>query len=121
MRRILVVDDEPNICWTLSALLRRAGYEPVMALDFGAALAVLDRTPVDAAVIDVILEQKSGIELLKEIQKRRECIPVIVITVDPYLVDIPETLHGGALYFLAKPVVKATLLRAVSLIFRMAA
>ena len=114
MPKVLLVDDEPNIRWTMAEFLRRAGYEPLTASDVESALAILDRTRVDAALIDIILPRKSGIELLKELRSRDMTVPVIMITGEPNVAQLPEIVRAGAYDFIAKPVTKDALIKAVS-------
>lgn len=112
--KVLLVDDEPNIRWTMAEFLKREGYDTLVAEDFDSAVAIADSTDIDAAVIDIILPGKSGIELLKELRSRESYIPMIMITGEPNLSQMPELLRAGAYDFIAKPVVKEVLVKAVS-------
>ena len=112
MFRVLLVDDEPSIRLTLTEFLKRAGYEVFAAADFQSAL-LLRNASFDVAVIDINLPGRSGIELLQEINSREPYVPVIMITGEPNLSVMPEIVRAGAYDFLAKPVVKDVLLKAV--------
>ncbi len=112
MFRVLLVDDEPSIRLTLTEFLKRAGYEVFAVGDFQSA-RMLRNVDFDAAVIDINLPGRSGIELLHEINSRESYVPVIMITGEPNLSVIPEIVRAGAYDFLAKPVVKEVLLKAV--------
>ncbi|HEX8475113.1 MAG TPA: response regulator [Pyrinomonadaceae bacterium] len=112
MSKVLLVDDEPSIRWTMSEFLKRAGYEVLAAADYESA-AMVTGAGLDVAVIDINLPRKSGIELLRELQSREPYIPVIMITGEPNLSQIPEIVRAGAYDFIAKPVVKDVLLKAV--------
>jgi PAS domain S-box-containing protein len=114
MAKVLLVDDEPNIRWTMAELLKREGYDALTAADFDGAISVIENNSLDAAVIDIILPRKSGIELLKELRERAPSIPVIMITGEPNISQIPEIVRAGAYDFVSKPVVKEVLIRAVS-------
>ena len=114
MPKVLLVDDEPNIRWTMGEFLKRAGYDPLTASDFESALAILDRQRIDAAVIDIILPRKSGIELLKELRSRDASVPVIMMTGEPNIAQLPEIVRAGAYDFISKPVTKDALIKAVS-------
>lgn len=113
MFRILLVDDEPSLRLTLTEFLKRAGYEVLAAADFQSALLLRD-AGFDVAVIDINLPGRSGIELLHEINSLESYVPVIMITGEPNLSVIPEIVRAGAYDFLAKPVVKEVLLKAVA-------
>ena|ERR1700741_4822727 len=112
MPRILLVDDEPSLRLTLTEFLKRAGYEVFAAADVESALMVSSAS-LDAAVIDINLPGRSGIDLLQELNAREPFVPVIVITGEPNLSVIPDIVRAGAYDFLAKPVVKEVLLKAV--------
>jgi signal transduction histidine kinase len=114
MPKVLLVDDEPNIRWTMAEFLKRAGYNPLTATDCESALAILDRQRVDAAVIDIILPRRSGIELLKELRERDQAVPVIMMTGEPNIAHLPEIVRAGAYDFISKPVTKDALIKAVS-------
>lgn len=112
MFRVLVVDDEPSLRLTLTEFLKRAGYEVFAAADFQSAVQ-LGNASFDVAVIDINLPGRSGIELLQQINSRESYVPVIMITGEPNLSVIPEIVRAGAYDFLAKPILKDVLLKAV--------
>ncbi|HKY04694.1 MAG TPA: response regulator [Blastocatellia bacterium] len=114
MPKVLVVDDEPNIRWTMSEFLKREGYETLLAQDFDTALSAFEENDLDAAVIDIVLPRKSGIDILKELREREFHTPVIMITGEPNVSHIPQMVQSGAYDFISKPVMKDVLLRAVS-------
>ena len=95
-------------------MLKREGYDALTASDFESALSVLDANRLDAAIVDIILPRKSGIELLKELSNREPYLPVIMITGEPNISQLPEIVRAGAYDFISKPVVKDTLLKVVS-------
>jgi PAS domain S-box-containing protein len=112
--RVLLVDDEPNMRWTMAEFLKRGGYEALTAEDFDGAVAALAGAEVDAAVVDIILPGRSGIELLRELGARESYVPVIMITGEPNHSQVPEIVRAGAYDFIAKPILKESLLKAVS-------
>src|ERR1044072_1703991 len=113
MFRVLLVDDEPSLRLTLTEFLKRAGYEVFAAPNFQSALLVCSGS-FDVAVIDINLPGRSGIELLQQINSRDSYVPVIMITGEPNLSVIPEIVRAGAYDFLAKPILKDVLLKAVA-------
>lgn len=114
MRTILLVDDEPSIRWTMAELLRRAGYDVRAAQDFDGALEGFSAGRFEAAVIDIVLPRKSGVQLLSELRQRDPDLPVIMMTGEPNLSLLPEIVRAGAYDFLPKPVTKEVLLKAVA-------
>ena len=112
--RVLLVDDEPNMRWTMAEFLKRGGYEVLTASDFDSAMTALGGPEIDAAVIDIVLPGKSGVELLKELSSRATYLPVVMITGEPNPSLIPEIVRAGAYDFIAKPILKEALIKAVS-------
>jgi PAS domain S-box-containing protein len=114
-RRVLLVDDEPSIRLTLAEFLRREGFEPVTADDAAQGSALFGEDGgVEVAVVDINLPGRSGIELLREFRERDPRVPVIVITGEPNVSHLPEIVRAGAYDFLAKPVLKESITRAVA-------
>jgi PAS domain S-box-containing protein len=112
--RVLVVDDEPSMRWTMAEFLRRGGYEPLPAADFDGALALVGEGEVDAAVVDIILPGRSGLELLRELSGRDAYVPVVMITGEPNSPEVAEIVRMGAYDYIPKPILKEALLKAVS-------
>jgi two-component system sporulation sensor kinase A len=114
MATVLLVDDEPNIRWTMSEILKRQGHEALTASDFDSADAILRNANVDVAVIDVILPGKNGVDLLKALRRRDQNIPVLMMTGQPEVSLIPDILRAGPCDFMPKPVLKEDLISGVA-------
>jgi PAS domain S-box-containing protein len=115
MPKVLIVDDEPSIRLTLSEFLRREGHETWAAANAAQALELLDSAGgADVAVVDINLPGRSGIELLRELGARDPEMPVVMITGEPNVSQIPEIVRAGAYDFLPKPVLKETIIRTVA-------
>ena len=113
MPTILLVDDEPNIRWTMAEFLKREQYEVLTASDFESALAVFSENEIDVSVVDIVLPRKSGIHLLEELHSRQSDLPIIMMTGEPNISHLPDIVRAGAYDFLTKPVTKEVLLKAV--------
>ena len=113
MPNVLLVDDEPSIRLTMGEFLKRAGYSVLIAADFDSA-AMLKAEDLDAAVVDINLPGKNGIQLLQKLSSAETYVPVIMITGEPNLSVIPEIVRAGAYDFIAKPITKNVLLNVVS-------
>lgn len=111
--RVLIVDDEPSIRLTFAEFLKRQGFETLTAADAAQGAALFDEG-VDVVVVDINLPGRSGIELLRELRERDPRVPVIVITGEPNVSHLPEIVRAGAYDFLAKPVLKDSITRAVA-------
>ena len=81
-KKILIVDDEPDIITFLSALLEENGYESVSAKDGTEGLELLRKEKPDLVLLDLMMPKKSGITMFQELRKDPELsdIPVIVVT-----------------------------------------
>ncbi|UCH33727.1 MAG: sigma-54-dependent Fis family transcriptional regulator [Armatimonadota bacterium] len=103
LARILVVDDEPNICQVLSAVLRKEGYEVEVSRDGEEALTLLEKTPVDLLITDVIMNNVSGVELLQRVQAASPQTPVVMMTAYGTIKSAVDAIKLGAFDYLAKP------------------
>lgn len=74
--RVLIVDDEPDMCWTLENILRPKGYRTVAATSCQEALEFAEHEPLSIALIDVVLPDASGVELAARI---REMLPDVIV------------------------------------------
>jgi two-component system, OmpR family, phosphate regulon response regulator PhoB len=103
--RILVVEDEPDISALVAYHLAREAYRVRTAATGGEALAALASEVPDLIVLDLMLPEVSGLELLQEIRRRPEWreIPVIMLTARREEADRVEGLRLGADDYLGKP------------------
>jgi len=108
--RVLVIDDEEGITFTFKKFLLGEGYEVSTAKNFDEALARMDEANYDVIFVDIILEGRSGIDILREIKKRGTRCPVIMITGYPNIETASEAVRLGAFDYIPKPVLKETLL-----------
>ena len=81
-KKILVIDDEPDVVTYLTTLLEENGYQASGAADGKEGLAKIKENKPDLICLDVLMPEKSGIGLYKELKKSDEYkkIPVIIIT-----------------------------------------
>jgi signal transduction histidine kinase/ActR/RegA family two-component response regulator len=110
---ILVVEDDPNVRAVTSAMLRDLGYTALEATTARAALAVLDRQPVDLVFTDVILpDGMSGVELANEVARARATLPVLLTS--GYTAQRLNLAGDKDLQILNKPYDEARLSEAIS-------
>ncbi|MCD6097691.1 sigma-54-dependent Fis family transcriptional regulator [bacterium] len=103
MVRILVVDDEESMCKFMRIMLSKSGYEVATALSAKEALALLDKSSFDIAILDIKMPEMSGVELLREIRKKNQTISVIMMTAYASLETAIEALREGASDYITKP------------------
>ena len=103
-QKILVVDDEKMIRWSLGEALRGWGYEPIQAETATAALAAFDADRPAAILLDINLPDGSGLEVLRQIRHRQADAVVIMITANVLVDETIAALRGGAYDFIGKPI-----------------
>jgi len=81
--KVLIIDDEMNICLTLKNILEDEGYECDFALDSKKGMNKFESMIPDIVLLDVRLDGSNGIDLLKDMKKLREDIIVIIGGVIP--------------------------------------
>jgi len=122
-KRILVVDDDPDIIDYLGLFLEDNGYEVSSANRSSLALEVLDEVEPDAVIADVVLPGRSGLDLLVTIRQheRWSKIPIIVLTGNDSIVQdngknylASFHLERGADHVLSKPVDRDALVAVLS-------
>ena len=102
-RRILVVDDEESVRWTLNKALEQGGYQVDLAVDGPGGLLAADEPGVDLVLLDVRLPGRDGLSVLRDIRKRRPDLPVIVMTAYGTLQVAVEAMKQGAYDYIGKP------------------
>ncbi len=102
--KVLIVDDEPAIRWVLAEALRGWGYETIDAETGAAALTALGNEQPAALLLDINLPDSSGLDLLREIRRRRPQTAVIMITAETLYENAVAALRGGADDFIGKPI-----------------
>ena len=102
-KRILVVDDEPNIRKVLRAHLRRAGYAVEEAEDGRAALTWLNEEPFDLVISDLKMPGLDGMSLLARCRDDYPGLPVILITAHGTVDSAVEAIKLGARDYITKP------------------
>ncbi|MBW4055190.1 MAG: sigma 54-interacting transcriptional regulator [Proteobacteria bacterium] len=109
-QRILLVDDEEGICFTLGTLLKKEGYLVDAAAGLAAARGYLQTTQYDLAFIDIMLAGESGLDLLREIKDSAHATQVVMFTGCPQVESAAEAVRLGAFDYITKPVRYETLI-----------
>jgi two-component system response regulator PilR (NtrC family) len=101
--RILVVDDERSMRELLAIVLRREGYEVLLAENGRAAIELLEHEPVDLLISDIKMPDLSGVEVLRAAKKIDQDILGIMITAFASTETAVEAMRLGACDYLSKP------------------
>jgi DNA-binding response OmpR family regulator len=114
--KILIVDDEPNIVLSLEYLMKREGYEVLVAHDGQEALDVLRRERPRLILLDVMMPKKSGFEVCQEL-RADDAIKdtlVLMLTAKGRETDIAKGQGVGANAYMTKPFSTRDLVQKVS-------
>ena len=101
-KKILVVDDEQPIADILEFNLKKEGYQVTVAYDGEEALAKVEEDLPDLILLDVMLPQKDGMEVCREIRKKYN-MPIIMLTAKDSEIDKVLGLEMGADDYVTKP------------------
>src|SRR3954462_11599892 len=101
--RILVVDDERSMRELLAIVLRREGYEVLLAENGRGAIDLLEREPVDILISDIKMPDLSGVDVLRAAKKVDQDILGIMITAFASTETAVEAMRLGACDYLSKP------------------
>ena len=118
-KRVLVADHEEVIRKLIKTHLAKKGYYVAEAEDGRHALEQLVEDNFDLLICDILMPNKTGIEVLKRVKanpKTRD-IPVILLTTKKEVPDLFEEYQLGADYYLTKPFTKSQLLHGIELMF----
>ena len=112
---ILVVEDEPDTAEMFSEMMRLSGYRVIKALGGTSAIAALEKETPDAIVLDIMMPDLSGLDVLNFLRgkPRFATIPVIIVSAKSLPSDIKYGLDAGANFYLTKPVAYIDLKEAV--------
>jgi len=104
--RVLIVEDDFMVARVYKGFVERLSGFAVQGIAHTArqALALLEQQPVDVLLLDVYLPDRSGLQLLHELRRRRLPTDVILVTAARDVDTVREAMRGGALYYLVKPV-----------------
>ena len=101
-RKILIVDDDPNICELLRLYIEKEDYSTVIANDGEQAIALFNREQPVLILLDIMLPKMDGWQVCREIRKTSNC-PIIMITAKGEVFDKILGLELGADDYVVKP------------------
>ncbi|MEL6682346.1 MAG: response regulator [Pseudomonadota bacterium] len=104
-KRVLLIEDEPNIIEAISFILSRDGWTVHIHEDGDTAMEKIALTPPDVIILDVMLPGRSGFDILRDLRSHTEWkeIPVMMLTARGQEKDRELALRLGANHFMTKP------------------
>ncbi|RMF77844.1 MAG: sigma-54-dependent Fis family transcriptional regulator [Nitrospirae bacterium] len=101
--RILVIDDEPLIVKLLKHNLEKMGYEVLAAGNGREGLEVVEREPVDVILLDIMMPEMDGMEVLRRLKAAERPVMIIMLTAKATIDTAVQCMKEGAHDFLSKP------------------
>lgn len=110
--RILVVDDDPSLLVLIGKMLERVGPVPTMVETGTGALSLLQQTPFDLLILDLMLPDIDGFEILKTVRNdsRFDAMPILILSAKVDDESIQQGLELGADSYITKPYMSRTLI-----------
>lgn len=104
-KKILIVDDEPNILISLEFLMKREGYDVILARDGQEALDAIGREHPDLVLLDVMMPVKSGFDVCHEVRASEALKDtlIVMLTAKGRDADIAKGMALGADAYMTKP------------------
>ena len=100
---LMFVDDEISILTSLKRVFRKSPYDLYTAQNGVEALEVLKSTPIDAALVDLLMPQMNGMELLEQMRSDYPWVRVVILTGSGGVQDAVKAIKLGAVDFIEKP------------------
>ena len=102
---LLLADDEPNILVSLEFLMRREGYEVLLARDGQETLEAIREHRPDLVLLDVMMPRKNGFEVCQEVRASEDIkhTPILMLTAKGRDTDVAKGLALGANGYMTKP------------------
>ena len=103
-RKVLIVDDEPNIVTSLTFLMKKSGFETSVARDGDEALTEVERFSPDLVLLDVMMPKRDGFEVCQKLRATgRTELKIILLTAKGRETEVTKGLAVGADAYVTKP------------------
>lgn len=104
-KKILIVDDEPNIVLSIEFLMKREGYDVATANDGQEALDMLADAKPDLVILDVMMPRKNGFEVCSEVRANAAYagLPILMLSAKGREAEVKKGLSLGADAYITKP------------------
>jgi two-component system, response regulator RegA len=111
--RVLIVDDDQRFAETLARALSRHAYRPFVAESAARALGLAKETPLDAAILDLRIDDDSGLDLIGPLRRLGPAMRIVVLTGYASIATAVTAIKLGADNYLPKPVTASALIDAL--------
>jgi len=101
--KILLVEDDPNLCMVLEDYLEMTGYEIISSADGEDGLSIFKKNRFDICVFDVMMPKKDGFSLASEVRKLNTDIPIVFLTAKSLKEDRIKGFQVGCDDYITKP------------------
>lgn len=118
--KILIIDDDPSLRYMLGEISSFAGWEPILTENGSQGLLSLEKDNPDIILVDYHMPEMDGLEVVKEVRKRNQRIPILALTVDERQEIADRFLNAGATDFALKPVKAPDIIARIKLHARLA-
>ena len=114
-KTVMIVEDEPEAAELFAEMMRVSGFQVIKASSSTLAMSLIAERNPDVIILDIMMPDVSGIEILHYMQRESTLakIPVVVVSAKSMPSDVAEGLKAGAAVYLTKPVGFAELKNAV--------
>lgn len=116
--RLLLAEDEKALSKALTAILERNNYSVDAVYDGQSALEYLETDNYDGVILDIMMPKVDGLTVLRKVRKKRNLIPILLLTAKSEVDDKVEGLDAGANDYLTKPFHSKELLARIRAITR---
>jgi DNA-binding response OmpR family regulator len=118
-RKVLIVDDEPNIVTALEFLLKQSGYDIRLAANGAEALEQVENYRPDVVLMDVMMPIKSGFEVCQRMRERPEFdqIKIVMLSAKGSEAEVSKGLSLGADLYITKPFSTQELVATINRLF----
>ena len=103
METILIVDDDKDVQFTISNILKHAGYETIIAGDGNRALREIRKRSPDLALLDIRLPGMDGIKILEEMKRIDKDLTIVMVTAYGDIKNVVNAMKLGAYDYITKP------------------
>ncbi len=115
---ILVVEDDRSTRLLMEAVLRRSGYNPILASNGIEALEIMDHKHIDLVILDIMMPEMDGYEFTKTLREGGSELPILMVTAKEAPADKKQGFLSGTDDYMVKPVDEEEMLLRIAALLR---